>query len=94
MEGQRQLEPHRGGMILALGILGLLVCAVLGIIAWVLGNKDLEAMRMGIMDPSGRDLTQAGKICGMIASILLIVAAVGCLIALFFGVLSAATVGH
>jgi hypothetical protein len=94
MEGQRQLEPHRGGMILALGILGLLVCAVLGIIAWVLGNKDLEAMRMGIMDPSGRDLTQAGKICGMIASILLIVAAGGALIALVFGVLSAATVGH
>ncbi len=64
------LRPHRGGAVLALGILGLLVCFVLGIIAWVMGKSDLREMDAGRMDPSGRGTTQAGKIMGMIATLL------------------------
>ena len=30
---QVPLKPHRGGVVLALGILGLIVCSVCGIIA-------------------------------------------------------------
>ena len=41
------MKPHRGGVILALGILGLLVCAILGIFAWIMGNNDLAEMRAG-----------------------------------------------
>ena len=62
---QQPLRPHRGGVVLALGILGLVVCFILGIIAWVMGNKDLREIDAGTMDPSGRGLTKAGKICGM-----------------------------
>jgi hypothetical protein len=62
-------QPHRGVTVLVLGILGLACCFILGIIAWVMGNKDLQEMDAGRMDPSGRGLTQAGKICGMIAVI-------------------------
>ncbi len=69
-EGDRQLEPHRGVLILVFGILALVVCFIFGIAAWVMGNNDLRAMDAGQMDPEGRSLTQAGKICGMIAAIL------------------------
>jgi len=70
------LKPHRGGVVLALGILGIVVCTICGIIAWVMGNNDLREMAAGRMDPSGRGLTQAGKICGMISVILVIVVVV------------------
>jgi hypothetical protein len=61
------MKPHRGTLILVLGILGLVVCLICGIVAWVMGNNDLREMDAGLMDPSGRGLTQAGKIMGMIS---------------------------
>jgi hypothetical protein len=64
------VRPHRGVVILVLGILGLLCCFILGIIAWVMGSGDLREMDAGRMDPSGRGLTQAGKICGIISVVL------------------------
>src|SRR6056297_725851 len=70
-------EDHRGVTVLVLGILGLVCCFILGIVAWVMGNSDLQKMDQGLMDPSGRDLTQAGKICGMISVILQIIGFVG-----------------
>ncbi len=72
--GQGALRPHRGAAVLVLGILGLVVCVICGIIAWVMGNNDLREMDAGRMDPTGRGLTVAGKICGMISVILAIVA--------------------
>jgi uncharacterized membrane protein YidH (DUF202 family) len=67
------LKPHRSVVVLVLGILGIVVCFICGIIAWVMGNNDLREMAAGTMDPSGRGMTQAGKICGMIGVILAIV---------------------
>ena len=66
-------RPHRGTTILVLGILGLVVCVICGIIAWVMGSADLKEMAAGRMDPTGRGLTQAGKICGMVSVILTVV---------------------
>ena len=74
------MQPHRGTMILVFGILGLLVCAPFGIIAWVLGSTDLKAMDAGTMDQEGRSNTQVGKILGMIATLLL---ALGLIIGFF-----------
>jgi hypothetical protein len=80
------LDPHRGGLILTLGILSLVLpCGglVLGIIAWVLGHNDLAAMRAGTMDPGGRENTNAGRILGMVCCGLHLA---GCLFyAMFFG---------
>lgn len=70
---QQPLKPHRGAVVLVLGILGLVCCFICGIIAWVMGNNDLREMAAGTMDSTGRGLTQAGKICGMISVILQIV---------------------
>ena len=67
------LEPHRGVLILVLGIIGIACCFICGIIAWVLGNTDLRKIDEGQMDPAGRGLTQAGKICGIISVALAII---------------------
>jgi hypothetical protein len=79
-------EPHRGAAILTLGILSLVFsCFPLGIVAWVMGNTDLDAIRRGRMDPSGEGLTQAGRICGIISTIPVMIAG----IALVIGALAA-----
>lgn len=59
-------EAHRGVLILALGILGLVSCTLLSALAWILGNRDLELMRDGAMDREGLELTQAGRMLGII----------------------------
>lgn len=85
------MKPHRGTLILVLGILGLVICGPLGIAAWIMGNGDLKEIDAGAMDASGRSLTNAGRICGMIATILLIISVV-VLIAIFgLGLLGAAS---
>lgn len=68
----QQMAPHRGTLVLVLGILGIVCCFICGIIAWVLGSADLREMDIGRMDPSGRGLTQAGKICGIVGVVLAI----------------------
>ena len=72
---RKHLRPHRGGAVLALGIIGLTACCICGIIAWSMGSADLTEMAAGRMDRSGEGLTQAGKICGMISVIIACVAA-------------------
>jgi len=61
--------PHRGGLILLLGISStVLLCSLglgpvglaLGILAWTLGNRDLAKMKNGDMDYAGHGMTGAG----------------------------------
>jgi hypothetical protein len=33
-----------------------------------MADDDLQRMKSGTMDPSGRDITNAGRICGMVAT--------------------------
>ena len=75
--GRRDAEPHRGTLILVLGILSIVLFALcgpvglpLGIAAWVMGRRDLVKMRENRMDREGEGLTQAGWICGIIGTIL------------------------
>jgi predicted RNA-binding Zn-ribbon protein involved in translation (DUF1610 family) len=95
-------QPHRGGIILALGLGGLvvslpcalicfpfgLVCIPLGIAAWLMANYDLRAIAAGQMDPAGEGLTRAGKIVGIITCCLGVLV-IGLFMAFFIvGVLS------
>ena len=69
--GQPQyMYPSRGGTILVLGILSLVVCSILGPIAWSMGNEEQRRIAAGQAPPDGN--VSAGRICGMISSILLI----------------------
>jgi hypothetical protein len=97
---RRDLLPHRGSTVLVLGILSLvlmpiIICAglVLGPIAWIMGQHDLADMRAGRMDRDGQGSTNAGRICGMIATILCIVIVVGVAILWIF-FLAAAQAGR
>lgn len=63
------VKPHRGIVILVLGICGFAVCVICGIIAWVMANNDLREMEAGTMDREGYQLTNAGRLCGMISVI-------------------------
>jgi hypothetical protein len=82
-QGRLDAEPHRGTLILTLGIisvasvgaivcwgLGSLVGLPLGIAAWVMGHKDLKKIRANQMDREGEGSTTAGRILGIIGTIL------------------------
>jgi hypothetical protein len=71
--GPMAVRPHRGALVLVMGILGIVICFILGIIAWVMGSSDLREMDAGRMDPSGRGITTAGKILGIVSVVLAVV---------------------
>ncbi|HWV99510.1 MAG TPA: hypothetical protein VNZ64_07420 [Candidatus Acidoferrum sp.] len=87
------MKPHHGTLILVFGILSLVICAPLGIVAWVMGTGDLKQMDSGAMDPSGRSLTNAGRICGIIGTILLVLGVLFAFAALALGLLGG-LLGH
>jgi hypothetical protein len=75
----RDCEPHRAGMVLALGIISIVlvttcVLSVIGlpagIAAWMMGQRDLRLMRAGMMDPEGMKTTQSGRTCGIVGAVL------------------------
>jgi hypothetical protein len=79
------MQPHRGTLILVLAILGFVLCGFLGPVAWIMGNNDLREMRAGRMDPEGEGLTQAGRIIGIITSVLMLLSCcVGILVVAFW----------
>jgi hypothetical protein len=43
---------------------------IFGPIAWIMGNTDLAQIRAGTMDPSGEGMTQAGRVLGIVATVL------------------------
>jgi len=65
-----QMRRHRGGLILVLGILGIVLSFGLGLIAWLVGKSDLLEMDRQRTDPAGRGLTNAGMVCGLIGVLL------------------------
>jgi hypothetical protein len=79
---RRDLPAHRGGTVLTLGIVGLVlpmtvvlsclapIWMIFSICAWVMGQSDLKAMDGGRLDPEGRGNTQGGMVCGIIGTIL------------------------
>ena len=69
----KHYAPHRGALILTFGILGIACCFPFGIAAWIMGNTDLAQIEAGMMDPSGKGTTNAGRICGIIGTILAII---------------------
>lgn len=75
--------PHRGALILFLGVLGFITAGLLGVIAWYLGNADLHKMNAGLMDSRGINSTEYGRILGIISLGLWLV--IGALALIFWG---------
>ena len=70
--GYAYREMHRGGAVLALGIVSLMACQLVAIAPIIMGLADLDKMKRGTMDPSGRGLTTAGLVIGFVAVGLLV----------------------
>ncbi|MBD3348648.1 MAG: hypothetical protein GF400_05585 [Candidatus Eisenbacteria bacterium] len=82
-EQSTEMKPGRGGLVLALGILGIVLCFILGIIAWVMGAGDLREMREGKRHRADEQLTKAGMICGIVGTALGILGFIWMLFVLF-----------
>jgi hypothetical protein len=65
-------EHPQGITILILGILGLVVCQLTGPFAWVMGNAALRDIDANPAAYSNRSTVQAGRICGIIATAILV----------------------
>jgi hypothetical protein len=89
------MKPHRGTLVLVLGILSLVGCTIFtGIPAWIMGKNDLNEMDAGQMDPTGRSLTNAGKICGIISVVLAALGLVAFILFLILGAVGALALGQ
>lgn len=72
VRGITATRPHRGTLLLVLGIAGIVFCQLLCPIVWILANGDLADIRSGRMDPEGRGLTQASLVLGIVGTVLLL----------------------
>ena len=79
------VEHPQGTTVLIMGILSLVVCGFLGPFAWMQGNKALAEIDANPGRYSNRSNVNAGRICGMIATALLIAGAVFLLLFLVLG---------
>lgn len=64
-------EPHRGTMILILGVVAIAFVHFVGPFAWWMGSVDLRKMHEGRMDRSGEGETRVGYILGIVSTVLL-----------------------
>lgn len=64
------MQPHRGALVLVMGLVGILLCPLCSPCAWIMGRKDLQLMNAGQMDGEGRGLTQVGMYLGCIITVL------------------------
>lgn len=65
---------------LVLGILGIVLCPLLGPIAWVLGRKGEQEIDASGGAVGGRGLATAGKVLGIIGTFLIVIVVVGLLL--------------
>ena len=82
------VEHPQGTTVLVLGILSLVICGIIGPFAWSMGNRalaEIDAAPPGYFRNRGN--VAAGRICGIIATILLIVSVL--FIIVFFGLFAA-----
>jgi hypothetical protein len=65
-------EHPEGTTVLVLGVLSLVVCQFLGPVAWIMGNNVIKEIDANPGAYTNRGSVQAGRICGIISSCLII----------------------
>ena len=66
-------QPHpQGTIILVLGILSIVICGILGPIAWIMGNNAIAEIDRNPAAYSNRSTVNAGRICGIIGTVFLV----------------------
>jgi len=69
-------EQSQATTVLVLGILGIVICGILAPFAWNMGNKELAAIDSGRRPPENRGTANAGRILGIIGTVLLAIAVI------------------
>jgi uncharacterized membrane protein YjgN (DUF898 family) len=64
-------DHQQAMLVLILGILGLVLCQVLSPVAWVMGNRVVAEIDASNGQIGGRSTANAGRICGIVGTVLL-----------------------
>jgi hypothetical protein len=75
-------EQSQATTALVLGILGIVCCAPLAIVAWIMGNNELEGIKAGRRNPANEGTANAARILGIIGTVLLAIGVVVGILAL------------
>lgn len=75
-QGQPMGDHPKAQTAMILGILGLVCCQLLAIPAYIIGNNAVKEIDASGGQYGGRGMANAGKICGLIGIILLVVSIV------------------
>jgi hypothetical protein len=79
-------EESQATTILVLGILSLICsCLPLGVAAWVMGNRELQAIDSGRRNPDNRGTANAGRVIGIVATVLGLIGFIILIAFLFLG---------
>jgi hypothetical protein len=79
-------EESQATTILVLGILSLICsCLPLGVAAWVMGNRELQALDSGRRNPDNRGTANAGRVIGIVATVLGLIGFIILIAFLFLG---------
>lgn len=70
-QGQPMGDHPKAQTAMILGILGLVCCGLLGIPAYIMGNNAVKEIDASGGQYGGRGMANAGKICGLIAIVLM-----------------------
>ena len=79
-------EQSQATTILVFGILGIICCVPFGIAAWVMGNRELEAIDAGRRNPENRGSANAGRIMGIVSVALWVIGVVAFVLLLAAGI--------
>ncbi|MEX2652592.1 MAG: DUF4190 domain-containing protein [Acidimicrobiia bacterium] len=79
-------EASQATTALVLGILGIVLCPVLGPFAWSMGNKEMQAIDAGRRPPENRGTANAAKILGIVGTVLVVIAVALILLVVVFSV--------
>ncbi len=66
------IYASRASSVLVLGILSLVLCSVMGPIAWAMGSEELRRIELGQTPGLTRGSVVAGRVCGIVGTAMLI----------------------
>ncbi len=84
-------EASQAVTALVLGIVSVVACQILGPFAWSMGNKELAAIDAGRRPPENRSNANAGRILGIIGTVMLGLGLLVIVALVAFGTLAAVT---
>jgi hypothetical protein len=86
------MEASQATTALVLGILGIVLCQVLGPFAWSMGNKELQAIDAGRRPAENRGTANAAKILGIVGTVLLALSVIALIV--FFGIFAISGINY